>query len=47
NEKKSSAPNLIHASGNAEDADYEVKLWFKPEELHSYKTVHDIQTILS
>ncbi len=47
NEKKASAPNLIHASGNAEEAKVEVNLWFKPEELHSYKTVHDIQTILN
>ena len=33
--------NLIHASGNKEDADYEVSLWFTKEELHSYKSVHD------
>ncbi|MBI5064743.1 nucleoside-diphosphate kinase [Candidatus Woesearchaeota archaeon] len=46
NEKGTVAANLIHASGNAEEAKYEVSLWFKPEELHSYKTVHDIQTIL-
>ncbi len=34
--------NLVHASGNADDAAYEVSLWFTPKELHSYKTVHDI-----
>jgi nucleoside-diphosphate kinase len=34
--------NLIHASGNEQDAKREVELWFKPEELHSYKTVHEI-----
>lgn len=34
--------NLIHASGNKEDADIEVPLWFDDKELHSYKTVHDI-----
>jgi nucleoside-diphosphate kinase len=33
--------NLIHASGNAEEAKYEVGLWFTEEELHSYATVHD------
>lgn len=33
--------NLIHASGDKDDAKAEVALWFKPEELHSYKTVHD------
>jgi nucleoside-diphosphate kinase len=36
--------NLIHASGNYEEAQYEVKLWFTPEELHTYKTVHEIHT---
>ncbi|RMF07149.1 nucleoside-diphosphate kinase [Candidatus Woesearchaeota archaeon] len=37
--------NLIHASGSVEDAKKEVSLWFKPEELHSYKTVHDVHTL--
>jgi len=34
--------NLIHASGNKEDAEIEVPLWFNQKELHSYKTVHDL-----
>jgi nucleoside-diphosphate kinase len=34
--------NLIHASGNQEDANIEIPLWFSDKELHSYKTVHDI-----
>ncbi|PIS47662.1 MAG: nucleoside-diphosphate kinase [Elusimicrobia bacterium CG08_land_8_20_14_0_20_51_18] len=25
--------NVVHASGNAEDAEREVKLWFKPDEM--------------
>ncbi len=33
--------NLIHASGNLEEANQEVKLWFKDSELHTYKTVHE------
>lgn len=33
--------NLIHASGNAEEAKQEVALWFKAEELHDYKTAHE------
>lgn len=37
-----SMKNLIHASGNLEDAKREVSLWFKDEELHTYKTVHEI-----
>lgn len=34
--------NLIHASGNVEEAKQEIALWFKPEELHSYKTAHEV-----
>jgi len=33
--------NLIHASGKPEEAEYEIKLWFSPDELHTYKTVHE------
>ena len=40
-DKKVSIRNLIHASGDKKDADYEIKLWFKSEELHSYETVHE------
>lgn len=29
--------NLVHASGSLEEAEYEVSLWFKKEELHSYE----------
>ncbi|MGK0209247.1 MAG: nucleoside-diphosphate kinase [Patescibacteria group bacterium] len=29
--------NVIHASGNSEDAGYEVGLWFGIDELHSYR----------
>jgi len=34
--------NLIHASGNAEDAELEIPIWFEEGDLHSYKTVHDM-----
>lgn len=37
--------NLVHASSDKKDAESEIKLWFKPEELHSYKTVHDFHTL--
>ncbi len=40
-EKGKAIKNLIHASGNKEDAEYEINLWFKPEEIHTYKTVHE------
>src|SRR3989338_3521604 len=33
--------NIIHASGSKKEADAEIKLWFKKEELHSYQTVHE------
>ncbi|MBW2966365.1 nucleoside-diphosphate kinase [Candidatus Woesearchaeota archaeon] len=39
--KKKAIRNLIHASGNKKDAEHEIKLWFEPEELHSYETVHE------
>ena len=32
--------NLVHASGNKEEAEFEINLWFKPEELFDYDTVH-------
>jgi len=33
--------NLVHASGTPEEAIVEINLWFKPEEIHDYKTVHE------
>ena len=42
NSKNIMVRNLIHASGNKEDAVIEMLLWFGDDELHSYKTVHDI-----
>jgi len=33
--------NLVHASGNQEEAKIEIKLWFSIEELHKYETVHE------
>ena len=37
--------NLIHASANAGDATREIGLWFKDDELHTYKTVHDVHVL--
>ena len=34
--------NLIHASENEKDAEIEISVWFKKEELHTYKTTHDM-----
>ena len=33
--------NVVHASGSKKEADEEIKLWFRKEELHSYTTVHE------
>lgn len=32
--------NLIHASGAVDEADYEIKLWFDPTEIHDYEIAH-------
>ncbi len=29
--------NLVHASGSLEEADYEVRLWFREDEIHPYR----------
>lgn len=39
-----SVENLIHASGTVDEAEAEIKLWFKSGELQSYKTVHEEHT---
>jgi nucleoside-diphosphate kinase len=36
-----SVRNLMHASGDAEEAKREIPLWFSKAELHSYQTVMD------
>ncbi|NTU66373.1 MAG: nucleoside-diphosphate kinase [Candidatus Moranbacteria bacterium] len=33
--------NLIHASGNTEEAEKEIPIWFKPEEILSYRLIAD------
>lgn len=37
NKRKRAARNIVHASGNSEEAEFEIKLWFKPDELVSYR----------
>ena len=32
--------NLVHASGNTEEAEFEIGLWFSQSELFEYNTVH-------
>jgi len=37
--------NIIHASSSKEDAEHELRLWFKDDEIHTYKTVHDVHIL--
>lgn len=37
-------PNLIHASGDPEEAQKEIAHWFQDSEIYSYKTVHEQYT---
>ncbi len=36
-----SVRNLIHASGSIEDAEKEIKFWFKKGELHNYRLIQE------
>ncbi len=38
---KRAVRNLVHASANEFDAQYEIKLWFKDDELFSYHNIRD------
>jgi nucleoside-diphosphate kinase len=40
-EKKIAIKNLIHASANKKEAEYEKKLWFSIDEIHDYKRAED------
>ena len=33
--------NLIHASGEVDEAEREIALWFKPEEIHEWKRIDE------
>jgi len=39
--KNIAVKNIIHASSDEKDAEYEIKLWFSKDEMHDYETVHD------
>lgn len=42
NSSKRPIKNLVHASGNKEEAEYEIPLWFTKEEIHEYKRSADV-----
>ena len=37
NTRKRPIKNVIHASGNKAEAEYEISLWFTPDEINSYR----------
>lgn len=41
NMNKRAVHNLVHASGNAEEAKFEEELWFHKNEIHKYKRVDE------
>jgi len=41
NERGRAIYNLVHASGSVEEAEREIKLWFKPQEIMDYKRIHE------
>jgi len=41
NENRVGIPNLIHASGDEEEAKLEIALWFSIDELHQYQTLSE------
>ncbi len=44
NVAKTSIPNVIHASGDATEAQLEIAHWFAENELYDYETVHEKHT---
>lgn len=44
NKEKIGVPNIIHASGDAEEAEQEIAHWFAESELYTYETVHEVYT---
>ena len=46
NSKGVTVPNLIHASGDPEEAKLEIKHWFKDDEIFDYETVHEKFTFM-
>jgi nucleoside-diphosphate kinase len=41
NLQKRPVRNLVHASGSSDEAEFEIGLWFSPQELHDYTRVDE------
>ncbi len=39
--KNIGVPNLVHASGDSQEAEKEIAHWFKEDDLYDYETAHD------
>lgn len=44
NEKNKAVKNIIHASGNPQEAKKEIELWFDESEIHNYTRVDETHT---
>lgn len=44
NREKIGVPNIVHASGDVEEAKQEIEHWFSKSELFEYDTVHSLYT---
>jgi len=45
NEQNKVIKNVVHASGDKNDADIEIPLWFSKEDIHAYTGVHDVHIL--
>lgn len=45
NAKNIGLPNIVHASGNSDEAAQEIEHWFSSQELFDYQTVHEHLTL--
>lgn len=43
-DKDIAVKNIVHASGDKEYAKKEIDIWFTPEEIFDYKSVHEVHT---
>ncbi|MDD5547391.1 MAG: nucleoside-diphosphate kinase [Candidatus Pacebacteria bacterium] len=41
NTQRRAVRNVVHASGNVAEAEFEIGLWFKSDEIHSYKRAEE------
>ena len=42
NEEKRGVSNIVHISGSIEEAKFEATIWFKPDEIYTYKRAEEL-----